>query len=66
MLIVFKTACDCLLISEPKSKCHAVFEFQNQFDSEELDFTALESVNSITVPGRPEIPLACSTSTSAT
>ena len=57
MLNVFKTACDCLQISEPKAKCQAVFEFQNQFDSEELDFTALESVNSITVPGRPENPL---------
>ncbi len=57
MLYVFQTALDCLLATEPERKCHAVFEFQQRFDLEEHNFTALENVKKITVPGRPKNPL---------
>ena len=56
MLRVFQTALDCLLITEPENKCQAVFNFQQRFNIEGLNFAKLENVDSVTVPGRPNAP----------
>lgn len=56
MLFIFQAVRDCLLITDPVKKCQAVFKLQHRFDSEALDLTNLENVNTITVPGRPKLP----------
>jgi len=56
MLCIFQTAVDCLLINDPEKKCQAVFNFQQSFEIETYDLSKLENVDTITVPGRPDLP----------
>jgi len=56
MLKIFQTAKDCLLLNDPEKKCQAVFNFQHLFNAENNDFSKLENVDAITLPGRPKFP----------
>ena len=56
MLLLFQTAKHCLLISDPEEKCQAVFELQKRVNTEDIDLTEQNNVESIKTPGRPDTP----------
>ncbi len=56
MVAVFQESLKCLLLSQPEKKCAAVFALQARFDTEELDLTQTNEIDSVITPGRPAKP----------
>jgi len=56
MVEVYQESLHCLLQAEPKKKCLAVFAFQERVNTESLDLSKTNIVETIANPGRPDKP----------
>ena len=56
MVEIYQEALRCLMQGKPKQKCSAVFALQERVNTENLDLSRSNTIDSINNPGRPEKP----------